>query len=407
VAADDELSTPLGQKTRKGKPSKLPKLPISVPQLLAGARGLFGLVAVGWAMLANDPLGGEPVAVVVTGPLLHGQNLARGNNPGATSDGASAAGKPAQNPAAPQKAAAQPVPPPGSQTITIIDGSSGTHHDVVVPGKAGPHASIDRRLLETTPHGSIPKVARDGTRALAFYARPIKLPANRKDAPRIAVIVGGLGISARSTAEALARLPASVTLAFAPYGDNLESLAEQARMLGHELLLQVPMEPFDYPSNDPGPRTLLTTLSTAQNIDRLHWLMARFQGYVGLISYMGARFTSSEQALAPVLSDTAKRGLIYVDDGASPRSIAAQLAGSNNVPFAKTNIVLDTVPTPNEIKRALARLEMTARENGLAIGLASAQPASITTIAAWAKQVEEHGFMLVPITMVAVKAKST
>ncbi len=26
------------------------------------------------------------------------------------------------------------------------------------------------------------------------------------------------------------------------------------------MLLQVPMEPFDYPDNDPGPQTLLTSL---------------------------------------------------------------------------------------------------------------------------------------------------
>ena len=53
------------------------------------------------------------------------------------------------------------------------------------------------------------------------------------------------------------------------------------------MLLQVPMEPFDYPDNDPGPQTLLTSLDAGQNIDRLHWLMSRFQGYVGIVNYHG------------------------------------------------------------------------------------------------------------------------
>ena len=66
---------------------------------------------------------------------------------------------------------------------------------------------------------------------------------------------------------------------------------------GHEVLLQAPMEPFDYPDNDPGPQTLLTSLTPEQNVDRLHWLMSRFQGYVGIAGSMGARFTASEQAL--------------------------------------------------------------------------------------------------------------
>jgi hypothetical protein len=167
------------------------------------------------------------------------------------------------------------------------------------------------------------------------------------------------------------------------------------------------MEPFDYPDNDPGPQTLLTSLTPEQNIDRLHWQMSRFQGYVGIVSFMGARFTASETALAPIMRETAKRGLIYVDDGASSRSVAGQLAGSQNLPFAKTDVVIDTVPTAVEIDRALARLEIMARDHGTAVGLATALPGTVTRIAEWAKKAEARGFILVPITMVAVKEKSS
>jgi hypothetical protein len=104
-------------------------------------------------------------------------------------------------------------------------------------------------------------------------------------------------------------------------------------------LLQVPMEPFDYPDNDPGPQTLLTSLTPQQNIDRLYWLMSRFQGYVGIANAMGARFTASEPSFAPVLRETAKRGLIFVDDGSNPRSVAGRIAGANNLPFAKADVI--------------------------------------------------------------------
>ncbi|MEJ2378076.1 MAG: divergent polysaccharide deacetylase family protein [Pseudolabrys sp.] len=188
------------------------------------------------------------------------------------------------------------------------------------------------------------------------------LPARRKDWPRIAVVVEGLGISASGTADALAELPAPVSFALTPFGKDLPKLAEKARTLKHEILLQVPMEPFNYPDNDPGPQALLTSLSSIQNLDRLHWQMSQFQGYVGLIGYMGGKFTASEDALQPVLHDAAKRGLIYVDDGASSRSGAGQLAGGQNLPFAKADLVIDAVPTPSEIDHALARLELKARE---------------------------------------------
>ena len=400
--APDDLNAPLGQKKAK---TKRPQLPITTPQLVAGVLGLCGLVVAGWALFVNDPLGGQPMVVVATGPATMAPG-APGGEPGHPQGMAkTAAGQGAM--------AKAPVPPPGSRTITIIDGSSGTHQNVIVPGNAAGKAptaaaaAADKELLQKTHEGMIPKIASDGTRAFARYAAPLKVPANRKDAPRIAIIVGDLGISATATAAALAKLPAPVTLAFAPYGSNLETLATQARRTGHEVLLQVPMEPLDYPNNDPGPRTLLTSLSNDQNIERLHWLMARFEGYVGLASYMGARFTASNQALTPVLRETAKRGLIYVDDGSSPRSIAGQVASTLNLPFAKADSVLDAVPTPIEIERALTRLEMAARAHGVAVGYASAQQGAITTISRWAKTIESRGFLLVPITMVAVKSKSS
>ena len=401
--APDDLNAPLGQ----GKRKKLPKLPVSGPQLLAGLLGLTGLVVVSWALFVNDPLGGEPVAVVATKPP--GATQAKPDSDGkehSRHDGAITKAPEPGNTAAAIKAS----PPPGSKTITIIDGSSGKSQDVIIPGNSTPGAStapVDQKLLEPSRHGQIPRIGPDGTRPSAMYARPRQLPPNRKDSPRIAIVVGGIGISASGTADAFAKLPAPVTFALAPYGADLDKLAEHARAENHEVLLQVPMEPFDYPDNDPGPQTLLTSLTSDQNVDRLHWLMSRFQGYVGIASYMGARFTASEQALAPVLREAAKRGLIYVDDGASPRSVAGQIAGSHNLPFAKTDLVLDAVPTSVEIDHALARLEMMARNNGSAVGIANAQPGTIARIAEWAKKVEGRGFVLVPITMMAVKPKSS
>jgi polysaccharide deacetylase 2 family uncharacterized protein YibQ len=197
-----------------------------------------------------------------------------------------------------------------------------------------------------------------------------------------------------------------VTLGFTPYGQDLERLVARARGEGREIVLQVPMEPFDYPDNDAGPQTLLTSLPSEQNLDRLHWAMSRFQGYVGIANYMGARFTAAEQALAPVMRDAGKRGLIYIDDGTSARSVTSQIAGASNMSFAKANIVLDAVPTPAEIDDALARLETMARERGVAVGVASALPASIDRIAQWAKAAAGRGIVLVPVSAVATKPKS-
>jgi len=65
---------------------------------------------------------------------------------------------------------------------------------------------------------------------------------------------------------------------------------------------------FGFPDNDPGPQTLLTSNTAELNIDRLHWFLSRFQGYVGITTLMGARFTATDQAISPVLREVGKRG---------------------------------------------------------------------------------------------------
>jgi polysaccharide deacetylase 2 family uncharacterized protein YibQ len=417
LALTDDLSAPLGQGSGRGKSDKSKRsnkwfaaVPVLGLWVLAGVLGAFAVFFLGWALFADAPLGGEPMAVVpanlhmsAVGPETRPIDEAAGRTAVANHE------RPDRYDGPPLAAGppAAPVMAPGSNTVTIIDGSNGKRQEVVIPGQSADKSAPDQRFAEATRGGPIPRIAADGTRPADAFAQPVRPLAERPNAPRVAIVVAGLGISAIGTSDALAKLPGPVTLAFTPYGADLDHLAARAREGGHELLLQVPMEPFDYPDNDPGPQTLLTSLNAGQNVERLHWLMSRFQGYVGIANYMGGRFTASEAALAPVLREVAKRGLIYVEDGSSPRSLAGQMAGANNLPYAKADLTVDAVPTSAEIDHALARLEKTARERGVAVGLASALPGAIERIAVWAKAAETHGILLVPISAVAARTKSS
>src|ERR1044071_1827358 len=340
MAAED-LSTPLGQNAaprRRGRH----RLPLVVPRAIAGALALFIAAFAAWALVVDDPLGGEPHAIVA----------ATGTAPEPALPKVIAGG-----PAAP-RADAPAAPAPGTQTITIIDGSTGKREEVMIPARADARATLEQNLIETTPHGALPRIGPDGTRPAEAYAQAVRRNRARPDGPRVVIVITGLGIGASVTQQALDKLPGPVTFAFSPYGPGAERLVQRARSEGHEILLQIPMEPFDYPDNDPGPQTLLATLSQEQNIERLHWLMSRFQGYVGIANHMGARFTASEPALRPVLREAGKRRLIYFDDASSPRSQASQIAaGTGPLSFVKAEVTLDATPTQVHIERALTRLE--------------------------------------------------
>jgi uncharacterized protein len=396
----DDLSAPLGQQTVGRK--RRYRLPFSGIQALAVLLGLFLAAFAGFAIFNDNPLGGEPIKRVALPEASPGDKPA----PPATSE-------------AEAKPAAKQAAPADQKTVTIIDGSSGARHDVVIGGDGADKATdkadaapppammagIDPRLLEKSRYGMIPVVA-DGLKPFTVYAAEADR-AKAAKMPVVSIVVGGLGVGAAKTTDAIMKLPAAVTLAFTPYGSDPAKLAERARAQRHEILLQIPMEPFDYPDNDPGPQTLLTTLDAEQNLDRLYWHLSRFQGYAGVANFMGARFVVADAVMQPIVREAAKRGLGYLDDGAAPRSVAFSLAAGQAMPFAKADLSIDAVPTAVEIDRALASLEALAKEHGFAVGVASALPISIERIGAWARTLESHGVMLVPLTTVMLKSKSS
>lgn len=280
---------------------------------------------------------------------------------------------------------------PGSLVITV-PGSRPTS----APDSKSP-ALPDRRLQEPVSHGNLPKIGADGLTPLQAYARPFVPPGDMLRKPRIAIVVTGLGIGASVTQDAISKLPPEMSLAFAPYGANIERDSARARSEGHEILLQVPMEPYDYPDTDPGPHTLRASGQDGDNLDRLAWLMSRFPGYIGIMNYLGGRFTASEAALRPIVGDAAKRGLMVLDDGSSARSHMVALAGSLGAPFARGDIRLDG-DDRNDFDSMLRKLEEAATASGSAVGIAAALPINIEKLARWAGTAKDRGFVLAPVS---------
>ncbi len=379
----NDLGAPLG--LRPAKRSWWRRIPFGMIGMLILA--LMGTIGGIWVAVIRDPMGGQPIAVAAIDRTKTG--IGRADVSVSVADD----GKPAK-PA--ETASAEPAKDK-STAAPAGDATSVRRAPEAVEGQPLPTQPI-ARVTEKGKYGLLPRIASDGSRPFDVYARPAK---HRPQATgRVAMIVGGLGLSQTTTQEALRVLPPDVTLAFAPYGSSLDRWVQNARGDGHELLLQVPMEPFDYPDNDPGPHTLLASASPEINADRLEWLMSRITNYAGVVNYQGAKFTAGETALAPVLRTLAGRGVVYVDDGGSSRSTAEAVARNVGIPFARGDVSIDTVPSDDAIETRLAQLEQVARARGSAIGLASALPITLRHLQTWAKGLESRGLVLVPVSAV-------
>ncbi|MGQ3210498.1 divergent polysaccharide deacetylase family protein [Shinella sp.] len=257
-------------------------------------------------------------------------------------------------------------------------------------------------LLEDTSDGKIPIIGLDGTRPMDQYARPW----SGARGTRIAIVVGGLGLSQTGTQRAIRQLPGEVTLAFAASGNSLSRWMQEARRKGHEILLQVPLEPFDYPQNDPGLYTLRTDLSETKNLAELHRAMAQVTNYTGIVNFMGGRFLSDADALEPIVRDVSNRGLVFLDDGSSAQSLSGTIAGAVEAPHAFADLQLDADLSRDAVLKKLDELERIARRNGTAIGMASAFDESVDAIREWCEEAGGRGIEIVGVaSLAAVPAK--
>jgi len=241
------------------------------------------------------------------------------------------------------------------------------------------------------PGGPLPIIAQDGRTPAQAYARPFK--ANGR--PKVSLVIGGLGLNQRATRQAIETLRPEITLSFVVYAEGLQGWIDMARAHGHEVLLETPMEPLDFPDNDPGPYTLMADGQPPETVKKLEWILSRATGYFGLTNYLGSRFLGSDTAYNAFASSVKGRGLAFIDDGGAARR-------GGGMARATAERVIDDKLSGPAIDQQLMALEGGALQRGQALGSGFAYPITLEKVASWANEVEQRGYQLAPASALTV-----
>ena len=381
--------------------------PLSNPYLgAAGAAVLFFGSAAALVLVAGDPHAGAPVVRIPLqanapklpeGPLRGFAGLPPGTlPPGVLGSGAVSLDtlQPGQDVLLP---GAAPAPLSGEAVVTLPQGGAmGAAQASARPaaprpmGPPLPPAPI-AGLTTPGPGGLLPIVGKDGRTPFQAYARPF----HDNGRPRIAMVVGGLGLNAAATRAAIERLPPEVTLSFVPYAEGLQGWVDLARAAGHEVMIEIPMEPLDYPNNDPGPYTLMAQARPEDTVKRLEWLLSRVTGYFAVTNYLGGRFLAANNGMAAFTVALKGRGLGFVDDGSAPKG------AGGGVPRASADAVVDEQLSAEAIDRQLIGLEGLALQRGQALGAGFAYPLTVEAVIRWTQGLPGRGYQLAPASALA------
>jgi hypothetical protein len=216
---------------------------------------------------------------------------------------------------------------------------------------------------------------------------------------RIAVVVTDLGLSREATEAAISKLPPEVDLAFSPYAGNLDAWVKRAREAGHEVMIELPLEPPNYPLHDAGPLSILTRESPNKAVDRMQQVLGKTTSYVGVAAALHSPIATGP-AWTPMLHDLKSRGLLLVGDGLEKVS-PADLPAS-----ATISLVPDETPFRAAIDTRLERLLAAAQRDGTAIAYISPRPVTFERLLAWVATLQQKGAVLAPVSAVVKGSQS-
>jgi polysaccharide deacetylase 2 family uncharacterized protein YibQ len=196
----------------------------------------------------------------------------------------------------------------------------------------------------------------------------IPKPAPRKTLPSVALIIDDLGYD-KKIAQKFAQLDVTLTFSILPHSPFQQKIARLARSKGLEIMIHMPMEPVEYPQVNPGPGTLLTSMSPDELIEQLDQNLDTLPGVKGVNNHMGSRMTTESTQMYQIFSVLKKRGLFFIDSRTTAESLCEPSARLFQVPFAQRDVFIDHHLKADFIRKQIKELIRIAQKNGTAVGI--------------------------------------
>lgn len=281
-----------------------------------------------------------------------------------------------------------------------IIGEGGAVVSETFDGKEGLAPAPLDTITEQTEKGLIPTAGKDGTLPWKYYARPFTPKEGR---PIVAIVITNLGLSKPMTEEAM-KLPHDITLSFSPYASDARNWARRARGEGYESMIDLPLEPSNFPISDPGPYGLISSLEPAELSSRLHWILSRYPGFVGTLASLDEKMTGNIGAMRNLLTELTARGVLFIYRKSEQNAELANFIKTQNLLALAADAVIDEEITPAAITQKLDALAEIAKTQGYAVGLARSYPPTQRALELWVEELDKKGVDVAPISAVAKKA---
>jgi len=213
--------------------------------------------------------------------------------------------------------------------------------------------------------------------------------------PKVAIIVDDMGGN-RKAASDIISLKYPVTLAVIPFLEYSAETADLAYKKGREVLLQLPMEPLEYPRYNPGRGALFTFMTPEEFAATLAEDLSAVPHISGVNNHMGSALTQDREKMEIVLAAIKERRLFFVDSRTIAKSVAYDVAVKMGVSALERNVFLDNEANVESVKKQIDVLIEKAKTDGKALAICHPRPETIRALKDMEKKLTGTEVQVVP-----------
>ena len=230
---------------------------------------------------------------------------------------------------------------------------------------------------------------------LTVPAPPEKPPLENPAKPMVAIILDDIGLESVAPLKPVLDLNLPLTFAVLPFQPNSAEDAIYFHQHQYEIMLHMPMEPNNYPKNNPGKGAILSHFNDRQIRNAVQKALKTVPFASGVNNHMGSKVTASRALMQVVLHEVKGGDLYFIDSRTHPSTVAYQVARELGLRTAKRDVFLDTEASYEFTLRQLQEVRTTAGATGMAIAIGHPYPTTLRALAEEMPKMDRQGFRFV------------
>lgn len=210
----------------------------------------------------------------------------------------------------------------------------------------------------------------------------------------IAILIDDFGYFWDDRVDELLRMRIPLGIAVIPGHEHSTQVAKIAVSQGKEVLLHLPMEPYDYRGGEEE-YIIMSGMTESEISGRISRALISVPGAVGLNNHQGSKVTSDVKIIQRFLAVIRPYDLYFIDSATHALSVGYTEALKMGVPAAKRAVFLDNSDDLMTVEQRIHELKNQAFRRGSAIGIGHVNAKTISALKKEIPLIIEEGFDIV------------